>query len=186
MAFSIDENDAIGEVTNIFAGAVACSFSNITDADINISVPIINQWHEESSNLNLSDKTYGYSFRSTSFFGGYCILDIEKNPEYFNKMLGNDNNEPGLISHIVYKVIQTAIEPLELMLGQSLSVDTIKEMDDAWSANGFMQKGDYITVDFEVLIDEEINGVIKVIYPENVAKVLASRFLSTGIAVTTV
>ncbi len=185
MTFLDEENDALGEITNIFAGAAACSLSNITDVDVDISVPSFREAQSGDKVVDTMSNCFGYRFKSPSFSDGFCFVSFQGEYNRFARLFGVRKNEE-YVSHMMKKIISTGLEPVERLMEKTINIEVLKKVSDNFDVSFMAKNSGYFIVEFNMIIDDDIEGKIVVVYPERTAKTMASRFLSEGIAVTTV
>ena len=186
MILTLDEQDAIGEITNISAGSAVCYLSNSADVDVDISVPHLYEFDVNKDVLRLEGKSLGYRFSFTAFTAGYCAFVLEDNPNFLQKIFGYAAGQEEEMKRIMMRVMENAVEPIERLMEQTIKVSLAKDISDEWKLDWKEEDGTLLGIEFQVLIDSKYHGNVIFVYPDRVAKNLAARFLVNGVALTAI
>ena len=186
MLLTFDEQDAIGEIANISVGAAACYLGNVGDVDVDVSIPSFKDIVNNHDNLNIAGMSVGYMLSFTAFTAGYCAFVLNDNYEKFAKLIGCQSGDTEKLNKILFRVMESAVEPIERLMEQSISVSMVKPLSDKWNPEWDDAMGSLVSISFDILLDSLIKAKIVFVYPEKVAKSIGDRFIKNGVAIMTI
>ena len=160
MLLSFDEQDAIGEIANISVGSAACYLGNVADVDVDVSIPSFKDIVGDSDNLNVNGMSVGYMLSFTAFTAGYCAFVLNDNYDKFIKLIGCTNSDTEKLNKILYRVMESSVEPIERLMEQTISVSLVKPLSDKWNPDWGQDMGPLVSITFDIVIDSMINAKI--------------------------
>ncbi|HOO80664.1 MAG TPA: hypothetical protein PLZ77_07630 [Lachnospiraceae bacterium] len=186
MILNYTEQDAIGEVTNISVGAAACYLGDMADVDVDISIPCVSDFDVLKNDNLAQGMMMGYRLSSTSFTAGYCVFVLQDSFSSFVSIVGKGKDTMASVRDTMNKIMREAMIPIEKLIEQPIHVSKETDITSQWMLNRQTEDVIYTRIEIQIVIESKIHAQIVFLYPEKIARKLAHRFISHGVALTTV
>ena len=173
--------DALGEFTNIAAGAAVCYLSNVTEAEIDISTPVFIDIIGDNHSIDTSGTGIGYKLSFAAFEAGYCAFVIKDNYDAFVRLFGASDDNLEAIKKYFQRIMIAAVEPIERLMDRNIAVLLDKDLSNDNNLKFLNENSRFVCSRFDVVIDKNISAEIGFIFPLDVATDIANKFIQDGI-----